>query len=118
MSWVELLVGAGIAASAYSSGAGLGFRRGRAKEREKSTTGPKLICSCKHGYGSHLAAGVCGAEIKRANQWGTSKGYQGSDHEIGWEYVPCPCRTYDGPEPPLNILTWQPPTALPPQENH
>lgn len=117
MSWVDLVVGAGITATAYSSGAGLGFSRGRKVEKQKAAKDPKLICSCEHGYGSHLAGGVCEAEIKRPNKWGTMKGYSGSDHEIGWEYVPCPCRTYDGPEPPIDILNWAPPSpAMPPKE--
>lgn len=111
MSWIDLIVGAGIAATAYSSGHGIGMTRGRVTERNKA---PKLACSCKHGYGSHEAGGKCHADVKRANRWGRMKGYDGDDHEVGWEYVTCPCMAYDGPEPPINVLSWTPPTSIPP----
>lgn len=45
------------------------------------------LCSCGHGYGSHLDGKECGAEIRRPVPI------------YGYEWVPCPCRTYDGPEP-------------------
>lgn len=103
MSWIDLLIGAGIAASAYSSGAGLGFRRGRKAERKKISEGPKLVCSCEHGYGAHDRGGECHGQTKRANKWDNA----GFAHR--WEYVPCPCMAYDGPEPLSSVMAWQPP---------
>lgn len=51
---------------------------------------PVLMCSCGHGYGTHAVAGRCNAEIKREKVVGLG---------LHWEYAPCPCLTYDGPEP-------------------
>lgn len=116
MSWVELVAGAGVAALAYQSGVTIGFGRGRSKEREKSAKPPKLLCTCEHGLGTHDDCGPCHGQVKRPNKWGKMTGYSGSDHEIGWEYVPCPCTRYDGPEAPMSVLNWRPPPALPPSE--
>jgi hypothetical protein len=107
MSWIDLAIGAGITAAAYSSGHGIGFTRGRLTERNKLTVGPKLVCSCEHGFGSHEAGGKCHAEVQRANKWEKDYG-----DPRGWEYVTCPCRTYDGPAPLPDVLNWQPPKEV------
>lgn len=62
----------------------LGFRHGVPRP---------LMCSCRHGYGTHAVAGRCNAEIKRVQP--TELGKLGPHPE----YVPCPCLAYDGPKP-------------------
>lgn len=56
------------------------------------------ICSCAHGYGTHEPNGRCHGEIKRG---------RGMD---GYEWVPCPCQRYDGPQPLGEV--WVPPMDL------
>lgn len=102
MSWFDLVVGAGIAATAYSGGAGVGFRAGRRKERTQINKAPELMCSCEHGFGSHENSCKCHGETKRANKWDKDFG-----SARGWEYAPCPCVAY------ASIMSWKPP-ALPP----
>jgi hypothetical protein len=58
--------------------------------RRRKATGPApALCSCKHGYGSHEDGKACQVEISRSRPRG----------EFGFEWVPCPCRVYDGPAP-------------------
>ena len=61
---------------------------------------PSADCSCGHGYGTHEGGYRCHGEIQRdrfcpdgewAGDW------------VGYDWVPCPCRLYDGP-PPLPKL--------------
>lgn len=52
------------------------------------------LCSCGHGSGTHNGeTGACRAQIKRSSRW-DSDGLT-----TGYEWVPCPCLTNDGPEP-------------------
>lgn len=54
------------------------------------TAGPApALCSCQHGYGSHEDAKACQVEIPRSRPRG----------QLGFEWVSCPCRVYDGPAP-------------------
>lgn len=78
----------------------IGWVTGRRNRRQREPKTPKLICSCEHGYGIHKNGGTCGKEIKRANEWNTL------GTTIGWEWVPCPCQSYDGPQPLPQI--WNP----------
>ena len=110
MNWFDMAIGAFVFVAIWNSGVAVGFHRGQAKERRKAGEPVKLTCTCTHGYGSHEGGNRCRADIKRPNRWGVSDGHSGSDNEIGWEYVPCPCRSYDGPEPLIDVLRWQPPT--------
>jgi hypothetical protein len=80
----------------------LGRASGRKKERALAQRPIELVCTCGHGFGSHEDGARCQAEIQRADKWDE---YRDAKH---WEYVPCPCRTYDGPDPML-VNGWTPP---------
>jgi hypothetical protein len=100
VDWFSLLAGAFIAATAYSSGVGIGIKRGRAVQRRKQEEPPKLTCSCKHGYGMHEHGGKCQGTVKEPNKW--KNYYVGSylhTDAVCWQYETCPCLTYDGPQP-------------------
>lgn len=78
---------------------GIGYRAGTRKVPAPSEL-PKPICSCGHGYGTHGSdAPGCGGEVKRADKWDE---YADPRH---WQYVACPCRRYDGPDPVIFGLT-------------
>ena len=72
-----------------------GWVVGRNSRRRTRT--PKLVCSCKHGYGAHENGGACRDEVKRPSRW--SSGYI---MEYAW--VECACMEYDGPEPLPRML--------------
>lgn len=76
----------------------VGYACGRLTRRPKPSAPDVPMCSCEHGFGSHKEPDGCGADIKRSrwNRYG--------DH-AGYEWVPCPCRTYDGPEPLPRVWT-------------
>lgn len=60
---------------------------------------PLPECSCEHGYGQHeQAGGQCRAEVERT-EYGTSFAVRGT------YWVPCPCLSYDGPEPLPRVWT-------------
>lgn len=56
----------------------------------------KPMCTCVHGYGTHLNGGVCQGQVKRPSEWRRSASVE---TPTSWEYVPCPCVRYDGPSP-------------------
>lgn len=77
---LTLLVGAALVAVP----GWIGWAAGRASTLRAPK--PGLRCSCGHGYGTHEDEKRChGVDAGRRN------GVQVLD--------PCPCRTYDGPEP-------------------
>lgn len=76
-----------------------GWLAGRRNRKPPPPPEPGTICSCKHGYGTHDAGSACKAQIKRADRWDD---YSSACH---WEWVPCPCLTYDGPEPLPRVWT-------------
>lgn len=119
IDWFSMAVGAFILSSGWGAGRLAGLAAGKRKYQNKPPKPPELECSCRHGYGTHdLQTGSCLGSIKRANKWGKMYGYSGSDHEIGWEYVQCPCLHYDGPQPIDQIVgNWAPPVPLPKKED-
>jgi hypothetical protein len=60
--------------------------------RHKAAGPAPALCSCQHGYGSHEDAKACQAAVERI-----TRGWGGRNE--GSEWVPCPCRVYDGPAP-------------------
>lgn len=97
MDPVSLGVGAGI----LSLGMFIGFLVGVSARRPGPGQSRVLpICACEHPYGAHVN-GECQEDVERPfyNTLGTRNGY---------EYVPCPCRRYTGPEP-LSSDIWVPP---------
>jgi len=79
-----------VAGGALVAGGWLFGRRTNRQPRELSQ--PGTVCSCEHGYGSHEAGKACYAQIQRPHYWGDG-------HRNGYEWAPCPCLSYDGPEP-------------------
>lgn len=93
MDPISLIVGGALLA--------VGWLAGRAHRRHNRT--PELpstatMCSCGHGHGTHVAGGVCQAQIERSH-------YMKHGERNGWEWVACPCQTYDGPEPLPRVWT-------------
>jgi hypothetical protein len=82
---VSLLTGSGTTAIGIVLGVWI---KGRHLDNAKS------YCSCKHGAGSHDPDdGHCRAQINRPKKWDKD------GEPVGFEWVPCPCLTNDGPEP-------------------
>lgn len=103
MEPLSVLVGMGIVVVGVVVGR---WSRSRPRDTEMPPSG--LLCSCGHGLGTHEDGTSCLAEMQRADRWDTFQ------HPIHWCYVPCPCRRYDGPEPPMplrEVLMWQPPDS-------
>lgn len=88
----SLIVGALL----FIVGAGTGERRRRAPKPPRR---PELLCSCGHGYGTHEAGARCHGQEERPF-------YLAHGVRNGFEWAPCPCRFYDGPEPLPR--TWSP----------
>jgi hypothetical protein len=86
MGLVGVLVGAGLA------------------RRPRLPKAPVLMCSCKHGFGIHKDSGPCQAQVQRVTEWDE----YGDDSAFEW--VPCGCLVYDGPEPLPRA--WTPPSGL------
>lgn len=88
MDPLTLFVGGGLFA--------VGVLIGRAM-RVKPPKDPGPVCTCGHGYGQHEQAKKCHGEEMRsrysAGSW------------TGYEYAPCPCLSYDGPEPLPKVWT-------------
>jgi len=86
---LSLLAGGGLIAT--------GWLVGRTNRKPPKLEPPKLdtICSCNHGYGSHENGNVCRAEVRRLRDGCTST----------YDWVPCPCLSYDGPEPLPRVWT-------------
>jgi hypothetical protein len=66
----------------------LGLLIGR-KMRPKPPEPIKPICSCNHGYGSHVDGKRCQAQAL----------VQYDAYKSNKELQPCPCVRYDGPDP-------------------
>lgn len=70
---------------------------GRVTRRPKPPAPDLPVCSCGHGYGTHENIG-CADTVKR-------KRWNSLGDPAGFEWVQCPCRVYDGPEPLPKIWT-------------
>lgn len=85
---IELLLGGGLV--------GAGVLLGRLLPNRKKTGSQPTIENprcCEHSFGKHdPKTGVCNAETRRNK-------YDSLGEDVGYEYVPCPCRSYDGPRP-------------------
>lgn len=100
---ITLAVGGGLALGGWLAG-----RFGRGSQSGNHTApGTATVCSCGHGYGSH--DGPCRAEIERPH-------YHSYGGRSGYEWVPCPCQAYDGPEPLPRVWATEleMPTVTPP----
>lgn len=84
-----------VAGGVLLAGGWLAGRRGRRPSTPKPTG---TVCSCGHGYGSHEAGGMCSAQVERVH-------YYLNGSRNGYEWVACPCLTYDGPEPLPRVWT-------------
>lgn len=59
---------------------------------------PQAICTCGHGKGHHIdGKGACQGEEKREVRWWTDA--WGSTYPNKWDWFPCRCLSYTGPEP-------------------
>lgn len=63
-----------------------------------TTSAPTSLCTCSHGYSIHDNGGPCTAEIEQPHYWKTGV-------REGYEWVPCPCKSYDGPDPLPRLWT-------------
>lgn len=90
---LTVLAVGGVAAVAWVAG-----RAGRVR----CPKDPVLVCSCGHGSGSHVSPEGCGAAVQRDAKW------DGSGVAVGYEWVHCSCRAYDGPEPLPRVWTGMP----------
>jgi hypothetical protein len=70
-------------------------RPGRVSRKQSGMSQPETVCSCDHGYGSHADGKACRADVRRLRD-GCSSTY---------DWVPCPCLSYDGPEPLPRVWT-------------
>jgi hypothetical protein len=61
--------------------------------KPKTVDPPVMRCSCGHGYGTHENGHKCNAAI-HALRNGCSNTY---------DWVPCACLSYDGPDPLLRV---------------
>lgn len=84
-----------VAGGVLLAGGWLAGCRGRKSSTPKPTG---TVCSCSHGYGSHEAGGMCSAQVERVH-------YYLNGSRNGYEWVACPCLTYDGPEPLPRVWT-------------
>jgi hypothetical protein len=105
----NMLIGAVLVVGPSTIAWAAGRRSGRTAERRVANTAELLVCSCEHGFGTHDNGGACSGTSKRLL----------SSHNYGqsqdWEWVPCRCHSYDGPEPLPRVWTAFPqlPAALP-----
>jgi hypothetical protein len=88
---VSLVIGGALVAAGWFAGR-------VSRRRPHAPPSSSTVCSCSHGYGSHENGGLCGAEIERPFYWANG-------HRHGYEWVPCPCLSYDGPEPLPRVWT-------------
>lgn len=85
---------------------------GRRRGTPKKLPDPKLICSCKHGYGTHEKEdGRCLGQVKQPVRWRIDR--YGDDVPSHFEWVACPCISYDGPEPLPRAFDFSTPLELP-----
>jgi hypothetical protein len=91
--------------AAFAVPAAMGFLGGlvgaRLTRRPPLPKTPALLCSCDHGYGIHAEGGLCRAQVRRVRNGCTSV----------YDWVPCGCLVYDGPEPLPRV--WTSPGGLP-----
>ncbi len=76
----------------------VGYFAGHFSSQAKTSQPTGLLCSCGHGYGTHNGGRDCKAKVERPHYWSTGERY-------GYEWVPCPCLSYDGPEPLPRVWT-------------
>lgn len=79
--------------------------RSRREKRREARDAQIARCACTHVFSAHALAEphACTADVKREH-------YEKNGDRQGHEYVPCPCKRYDGPVP---IESWfQPPKPL------
>ena len=122
---LDLLTGGGLVAISYISG----FISGRLRRRTSIQKDPEPICGCDHHLAMHdERTGRCSEMVR------TPSKYNGVGAPIAYQYLPCTCRRYVGPQvvetffhPRLSLdsaaqirLTETPPPAKPidaPTEN-
>lgn len=99
MDPVSVLFGAGIFAAGFAVRALYGRRLDR---RPTGDAGP--MCGCGHSLATHdRDTNMCSAEVRR-------KHYTHRGDRNGWEWMPCACLRYTGPEHIADV--WAP--GLPP----
>jgi hypothetical protein len=76
----------------------VGWLAGRVSRQPQAPKQAGALCSCDHGYGTHENGGQCHAQVERPHYWGNGS-------RNGYEWVPCPCLSYDGPEPLPRVWT-------------
>jgi hypothetical protein len=86
---LNLLLGAGLALGPAT----VAWLSGRRSGMRAASRPPTLDCSCGHGFGTHANAGACSGSTKR------NVALTSYSEPPAWEWVPCPCHSYDGPEP-------------------
>ncbi len=86
-SWVDTVVGAGTAVTAYV----VGQARGRSSRRTERWPDPEPVCGCEHHYSLHDADDVCHGTVRVVTEVG-----QGGKK---WSHHACGCQRYTGPEP-------------------
>mgnify|MGYP001597112431 CR=1 FL=1 len=90
---LAMAVGGGLFAGGFLTG--LATRALPA--RRTGPNPPALACSCTHPHSVHDHPGAtCGGQTRREHYWPAGS-------RNGWEWVPCPCTGYDGPEP-MSVL--------------
>jgi hypothetical protein len=99
MDPLSLAIGAACVAVGYA----LGEIPGR-----RPKTDPAPICPCKHSIAVHDPETKQCREQERRDRWDSAGDW------VGYDYVPCPCRRYLGPE--LLADVWSPGIALPPPD--
>lgn len=87
---LSLAVGGVLLAAGWFMG-----RVSRRHTRAAASSVPAVVCSCGHGYGGHTQGGQCRAEVRRLRNGCTGT----------YDWVACPCLTYDGPEPLPRVWT-------------
>lgn len=106
---IEMLVGAVLVIGPATVAWVAGRHSGRAAERRLRATAPALVCSCAHGFGTHDDGGACSGTTRHLL---ASRNYGQSEE---WEWAPCRCHRYDGPEPLPSAWSLFPPFPPVPQ---
>ena len=86
---LDLLAGGGLVAISYIAG----VISGRIRRRITIDKDPDPICGCNHHLAMHdERTGRCSETVK------TPSKYNGGGNAIAYEYMPCTCRRYVGPQ--------------------